>query len=220
MSAGGVTKTVMSTSTIVVTKCLSGCLQTPVSQPALPATTLITQVSTLPSASAGACPARLSAGQYEYPHLIIPVSSHEPETAFGTSYNGTINSVVSSIFNFDIPASDAGKTCSLIFLLPQQTELTTSAFELTGSGGLDISQLKAPATEQTTYNSVPQTEVYMPEHLGGPSGVAPGNEYVVTSGPCAAGQRIGYLVAATGTLNLNYFQDYNPSAIGFYITVC
>lgn len=208
--SGAETKTFMTTSTVTVTSCAGGCPSAP--------TTLVTKTSVLPAASpvtASSCPASLS-GTYEYPHLIVPVSKDKPDTAQGTSYNGTISPSTSSIFNFDIPASDSGKTCSLVFLLPTQDKLTTSAFSLSGSGGFDVAQLKSPATAQTTYKSVPATE----KDLGGPSSVTPGNEYVVASGPCAAGQKVGYEVSATGSLDLNYFQDYNPSPIGFYVTVC
>lgn len=221
--SGGETVTFMTTDVITITSCSGGCpkatsapaSQAPASQASAAPNTLITKTSALPSASAGSCPASLS-GAYEYPHLIVPVNKDEPTTAGGTSFNGTFSSTVSSIFNFDIPASDAGKTCTLVFLLPTQGELTTSAFSLSGSGGLDVALLSSPATEQTSYDTVPSID----KDYGGPSSVTPGNEYVIASHPCPSGQRIGVEVSATGTLDLNYFQDYNPSPIGLYITVC
>ncbi|GAM86904.1 hypothetical protein ANO11243_049250 [Dothideomycetidae sp. 11243] len=103
------------------------------------ATTLVTVTSCPPGASSAApapatsapstpstsgCPANLN-GNWQYPHLIVPVSSSSPNTAYGTQYFGTINSTVSSIFNFDIPASYAGKTCSVVSCL------TCSAVSLT-----------------------------------------------------------------------------------------
>ena len=180
-------------------------------------TTLITTTTALPAASAGAsgCPASLS-GQFEFPHLIVPVNRDQPDTSYGTSYNGTISPSISSIFNFDIPPSTSGKTCTLVFLLPTQDELTTSAFSLSGSGGFGLAQLKSPATEQTTYNTVPETD----RELEGPSTVTPGSQYVIVSGSCAAGSRIAYRVSATGSLDLNYFQNFNPAPIGFYVTIC
>ena len=230
-------ETVTSTNVETITSCSGGCHAPSApagsapagsapagSAPAAPApvvtgpTTLITHTSVLPSASAvsaSSCPASLS-GTYEYPHLIVPVDKSQPDQQGGTSYNGTISSTISSIFNFDIPPTDAGKTCTLVFLLPEQSQLTTSAFSLSGSGGFDVAQLSSPATEQTTYNTVPSVA----NDLGGPSSVTPGNEYVIASGSCAAGQKISYEVTATGSLDLNYFQDYNPSPIGFYVTVC
>ena len=182
--------------------------------------TLITKTSVLPAASASGasasgCPASLS-GTHEFPHLIVQVNKDSPTTAGGTSYNGTFSSTVSSIFNFDIPESYSSKTCSLVFLLPTQDELVSSAFTLSGSGGLDVAQLKTPATEQTSYSTIPAIE----SDLGGPTSVIPGNEYVIASGSCAAGQTISYEVGATGGLALNYFQDSSAAAIGFYITVC
>ena len=230
-------ETVTSTNVQTITSCSGGChapsapaVSAPAgsapagSAPAAPApvvtgpTTLITQTSVLPSASAvsaSGCPASLS-GTYEYPHLIVPVDKSQPDQQGGTSYNGTLSSTISSIFNFDIPPNDAGKTCTLVFLLPEQSQLTTSAFSLSGSGGFDVAQLSSPATEQTTYNTVPSVA----SDLGGPSSVTPGNEYVIASGACAAGEKISYEVTATGSFDLNYFQDYNPSPIGFYVTVC
>lgn len=216
--------TVFSTEAITITSCSGGCPEKTQTQPTSSATTvpttLITKTSVLSAASeavatASGCPASLS-GTYEYPHLIVPVDKENPDTAGGTSYNGTISSTVSSIFNFDIPSSDSGKTCTLVFLFPTQNELTTSAFGLGGSGGLDVAELSGPATEETSYNTVPSVA----KDLGGPSSVTPGNEYVIASGSCTAGTRIGYEVSATGSLSLNYFQDFNPSPIGFYITVC
>ena len=165
--------------------------------------------------SPGACPTTLS-GQYEYPHLIVPIDSAHPSTASGTSYNGSLSSTVSSIFNFDIPPSDEGKTCSLVFLLPEKSQLQTSSYSFNGAGGIDVSGLSAPATEGTSYSSCPSTS----EEVGSVSSVKPGSSYVLSSGPCAAGKRVGYKVSATGGLELEYFQDYNPSPIGLYITVC
>lgn len=222
--ASGGEATVVSTDEITITSCPGGCPKESQAQPeaasvvASAPSTLITKTSILPAASAASassCPASLS-GTFEYPHLIVPVAKDQPDQAGGTSYNGTISSTISSIFNFDIPSTDAGKTCTLVFLLPLQTQLTTSAFSLSGSGGFDVAQLSGPATEETSYNTVPSVA----SDLGGPSSVTPGNEYVIASGPCAAGSRIGYEVTATGSLDLDYFQDYNPSPIGFYITVC
>ncbi len=183
-------------------------------------TTLITKTSVLPAASssgvsAPGCPASLSSN-HEFPHLIVPVYKDASTKAGGTNYNGTFSPTVSSIFNFDIPESDSGKTCSLVFLLPNKDELVSSAFTLSGSGGLNVARLKSPATEQTSYNTVPSVDYDM----GGPTSVTPGNEYVINSRPCSAGQTISFEVSATGSLALNYFQDSTAAAIGFYVTVC
>ena len=182
---------------------------------AAPPTTLITATSAAPAATGSNCPTNLNAG-YEFPHLIVPVNKDKPDQAYGTSYNGTITPSISSIFNFDVPASYAGKTCTLFFLFPTQDKLVTSAYSFSGSGGFDVEKLQSPATEQTTYNTVPGHL----DSFGGPSSVSPGNEYLIKSGPCSAGQRVAYKVSSTGSLSLNYFQDFNPSPIGLYYTYC
>ncbi|EME39308.1 glycoside hydrolase family 17 protein [Dothistroma septosporum NZE10] len=216
-TGSGKTMTVYSSTLVTVTSCLGGCPEG--------ATTLATEpaaVSTVPAASATApassgsnCPTDLN-GQYEYPHLIVPVDSQIPEKAYGTSYNGTINPTVSSIFNFDIPPSAAGKTCSLVFLFPSQKDLQTSAYTFNGKGGIKVSELTAPATEQTTYETIPASS----GNVQTIASVAPGNEYLVFSHECGAGQRVAFDFSSTGGLDLSYFQDYNPSPIGAYVTVC
>ena len=216
--------TILSTQAVTVTSCSGGCpkqtqAQSTVGLASAPST-LITKTTVLSAASeavatASSCPASLS-GNYEYPHLIVPINKDTPDAPGGTSYNGTINPSISSIFNFDIPSSDSGKTCTLVFFFPTQSELTTSAFSLSGSGGFDVALLSSPATESTTYNTVPSVK----KDLGGPSSVTPGNEYVIYSGACSAGSTLGFEVTSTGGLDLNYFQDYNPYPIGLFVTVC
>ena len=224
--SGGAVSTVLSTSTLTITSCAGGCSggassapspstaappSSVASQPAAPAPS----ASSTGSAPAGACPAALS-GTYEYPHLMVPVDESQPNTALGTSYNGTFSSTVSTIFNFDIPPGDAGKTCTLVFLLPDLKDLQTSSYTLSGSGGIDVKGLQAPADQGTTYSNVPASS----GDVGSVASISSGNSYTISSGACAADQRIGYEVSATGSLALNYFQDYNPSPLGMYITVC
>jgi hypothetical protein len=154
-------------------------------------------------------------GNYQFPHLIVPVDSQNPNQAYGTSYNGKIDSHTCSIFNFDIPASYSGQTCTVVFLFPKQKDLQTSSFTVSGSGNVDFSELTSPATQGTTYANQPSKK----GDLGNFS-VAPGNSYTVASGACAAGQTVSYEVCAEGSFALNYFQDYNPSPIGLYVRNC
>jgi len=89
-------------------------------------TSIATSVQSSSSCTATALTGSSTSGNYQYPHLIIPVSSSTPNTAAGTSYFGTISTNMSTIFNFDIPSSNSSSTCNLIFLLPLQPGLETS----------------------------------------------------------------------------------------------
>ena len=160
------------------------------------------------------CPTNLN-GAYEYPHLIVPIDSSNPTKAVGTSYFGEVSSSISSIFNFDIPASDSGKTCSLVFLLPTQAQLTTSSFNMSGNGGLACSLLNGVATSTTSFSNAPSVK-----NDYGVTIIAPGNSYSIATFPCPAGRAISVELKASGDIFLNYFQDYNPSPIGLYITKC
>ncbi|KAL8931129.1 MAG: hypothetical protein Q9208_000233 [Pyrenodesmia sp. 3 TL-2023] len=168
-----------------------------------------------PSTPAGSCPASLD-GDFEFPHLIVPVDKNQPDTALNTGFNGIASSTVSSIFNFDIRPSYAGRTCSLVFLFPTRESLQTSNYTLSGSGGLDIARLVSPSTAETTFNNQPAVNVT----VGSIPNLQAGNSYTIGSGGCFAGARVAYKVSATGSLDLDYFQDFNPAPIGLYITVC
>lgn len=165
-------------------------------------------------ASGSACQTSLT-GAYETPHLIVPVDSSQPDKAEGTQYNATISQTKSTIFNFDIPSSYSGKQCSLIFLFPQQSQLETSGFTQSGSGGLTFTKLNNIASQSTTYGNVGQGQ-----QIGSISSVSPGNSYVVSTGACAAGQTESIEVSSTNGYELEFFEDWNPSPIGVFITSC
>ena len=122
----------------------------------------------------------------------------------------------------------------MVFLLPEQKDLVTSSYTISGAGGLHFQELSSPATESTTYANTPApagVDVTIPS-------VTAGNDYTVVSHACGAGERISFKVSATGSLDLSYFQDYNAyvtgcqilsqisanrvlrSPIGVYVSVC
>lgn len=138
-----------------------------------------------------------------------------PNRAYGTSYFGAVNSTTCSIFNFDIPQSYSGHTCTLVFLFPTQAQLQTSSYTISGTGQIDFTQRTSAATQQTTYANQAGRQTDF-----GNFTVAPGNSYTIATGSCAAGQTVSYEMCGSGSLNLNYFQDYNPSPIGLYIREC
>ncbi|KAJ5621356.1 hypothetical protein N7528_006139 [Penicillium herquei] len=159
------------------------------------------------SGSSGtSCGTTLTSGSFEFPHLIIPIDSNSPNTASGTSFNGEVTSTISSIFNFDIPASDSGKTCSLVFLFPEKADLQTSSYTFSGDGKVNFSELSKAASSSTTYNNAPSVS----NNLGDVT-ISPGNSYVISTFSCPAGQAIAFEMKNAGTTNLDYFQDYNPS---------
>ena len=163
----------------------------------------------------GHCPSSLS-GEFQYPHLIVSVDKSAPDTAQGNGYDAHFTPKISSIFNFDIPPSYKGLTCSLIFFLPTREWLQTSNYTLSGSGGVNVAQLQNPATAETAYNSVSAVTA----EIGSVPEIQPGSSYQIASSECAAGTRVGYEVDATGDLDLEYFQDYNPAPIGLYLIAC
>ncbi|KAM0335475.1 hypothetical protein ACHAQA_000523 [Verticillium albo-atrum] len=167
-----------------------------------------------PKQDDNSCPTDLS-GTYEYPHLIIPVDSSNPDKAAGTSYNGEVNSKISSIFNFDIPSAYKGKTCSLVFLFPKKEDLETSDWKLSGSGEVDFCKLEGVADEKTTYNNAPGVESDLKTVK-----VEAGNGYSIATFDCPAGEAVSFEIKGKGDTSLWFFEDYNPSPLGLYITAC
>ena len=155
--------------------------------------------------ASSSCPTDLS-GSYETPHLIVPIDSSSPSNAAGTSYNGTVSNTVSTIFNFDIPQSDSGKTCSLVFLFPELQDLETSSYSFNGDGKIDFAQLSDTASQDTSYSNAPGVK----QDLGTMT-VSPGNSYSVATFSCPAGQSVAYEMKNAGSTNLDFFEDWNPS---------
>ncbi|KAI4616891.1 hypothetical protein J4E83_006473 [Alternaria metachromatica] len=162
----------------------------------------------------GSCPQDLN-GNYEYPHLIVPVDSEQPDKAHDTSYNGMVDSHTCTIFNFDIPASMAGKKCSAMFMLPKKEDLETSDYTMSGHGECTVSKLKGPADAMTTYKNMPAKEKDV-AHME----MTPGNTYPVETGDCEAGKTVTYMICGSGDFSMDYFQDYNPSPLGMYVRQC
>ncbi len=49
--------------------------------------------------------------------------------------------------------------------------------------------------------------------------MTPRSSTVVTSFACPAGHAVSYEISSGGGSSLSYFQDYNPSPIGIYISL-
>lgn len=174
-----------------------------------------------PSTPTGsACPTDL-AGDYQYPHLIVPVNASTPSQSYGTQYNGQISTSpqICTLFNFDIPQSYAGSACSAVFLLPHKDELETSDYDLTPASGGSVSfaQLAAPADQTTAWDSVPAKKQDLGEF-----DIAAGTRFVVATAECQAGQTVAYEMCAQqgGDLSFEWFQDWNPSPIGLFVRKC
>ncbi|KAF2835267.1 hypothetical protein M501DRAFT_1020042 [Patellaria atrata CBS 101060] len=159
------------------------------------------------------CPADLE-GPFQFPHLIVPIDASKPHKACGTQYNGVCSATKSTIYNFDIPESYKGKTCSLIFLFPKKGHMETSDYKYNGHGSIRASVLWAPADEHTTYANAPAKKRDF-----GSFDIKPGHEYVLDTYPCRHGMRIGFELESEG-IELEYFQDYNPEPIGLYLRQC
>lgn len=162
--------------------------------------------TTATQSSASSCATTLTSGEYQYPHLIIPVNSSTPDTAYGTQYFGTVSETVSTIFNFDIPSSYEGSTCNLVFMFPEKADLETSDYTFSGNGKIDFSKLSEVASSSTTYDNAPSVS----EDLGDIT-ISAGNTYVVSTFSCPAGETVAYEMSEAGTTDLHWFNDWNPS---------
>jgi hypothetical protein len=120
---------------------------------------------------------------------------------------------ISSIFNFDIPESYEGQECSLVFLFPEQSQLQTSSFSLSGSGAVDCARLSMPAVATTSFSNAPSIAMDL-----GSFTLQPGNSYTFARFGCPAGMTVAFELSSVGGTSLTYFQDFNQCPIGLYIT--
>lgn len=127
---------------------------------------------------------------------------------------------VSTVFNFDIPAWWAGKTCSLVFLFPPADALRDAWFAFEPTWGVaDFSVLARPADAATTFDNMPPVW----EDFGEFS-LFPGNAYVIKTHECPAGKSVGIEMSGRSKdgygFDLSFFQNYSPVPIGLYIRAC
>lgn len=143
--------------------------------------------------SSSKCPLDLKAGTFEYPHLL--------EVNGVNGYFGGVNSTANTTFTFDIPASDKGKMCNTYFILPAKGTMETSDYQLTTAGDAKIHVSESKHGEVASF--IPKED----------------EDWLVFSEECPAGGQIKYNMGAEKGINLSWFQDYNPCAVGMYVIV-
>ncbi|OTB12534.1 hypothetical protein K445DRAFT_320976 [Daldinia sp. EC12] len=165
-----------------------------------------------PTPSSTGCPGELT-DEWESPNLIVPVDSSHPNKAYGSSTSGEVSSTISSIFRFHVPSSDAGKTCKLVFFLPNKTE--DASTKLVGSGAIEFSRLDGGVDLDTTQNNLPDmAQSY--NRLA----VAPGNAYTIESFTCPSDEDVVVeLSSAPGSQTaLRFAQDSTDACpLGLYL---
>jgi len=149
--------------------------------------------------------------------MIIPVSKNNPSQGYSQVWNGTMNSDMDSIFNFDIKPSYAGKSCTLFFMPPTADQLASASFPWgsSGSGSIAVSQLSSWVGENVTTSTLPSAV-----SVGSLTSLLPGANAVVFSTFCPAGSRMSFKFSTSGSLALNYYQYVLPYSIGVYMSVC
>lgn len=103
---------------------------------------------------ASGCPHDLD-GDFEFPHLIVPVDKTHPDRALGNQFNGIIDDEHCTLYNFDINPNQAGKKCSLVWLFPEKNNLSHSSFDFSAESHppavMEFWHLRDPASEKTTW---------------------------------------------------------------------
>jgi len=180
----------------------------------LPVSSLLAPAPFVPSNQTPSCSTDLL-GPYEFPHLILPVSKAFPnQTSGGTDYYAYFSTTTSTVFTFDFHTNYANSMaiCSLVFLLSIDQRYT-----ITGSGGIVASLLSTPVSEATTYSILSAGKT----NVGGIKDLEPGTNAVLWTEKCAAlGARTSFLLEATGSLNLTYFQTSGEPANGLWVREC
>ncbi|OCK76950.1 hypothetical protein K432DRAFT_385067 [Lepidopterella palustris CBS 459.81] len=141
------------------------------------------------------CPVNLSS-TYEYPHLIVPVNECNLNTALGNGHP-----LYPPCSNFDIPAFRAGKTSSLVFILPTKTQQWWDQYTMSGAGAINVYKLPNPASTISTFNNIDAGEL-----VGSVPNLTPGSVCTISSGPCTPRQKLGNRIDPLETLTCSIFK--------------
>lgn len=145
---------------------------------------------------------------FQAPSLIVPFEISNPKKVIGDSYTAQLSPTVSTVFVFDVDSAHQGKTCTLALHIPPPFDFPAfTPLHINAPGGIIVSRVdgQVPTVGQTGT-------------LGSVASVEYGSQNNVVSGPCEAGQKVGYQVDSVGGLTMDFFQMVNPP-MGFFLLV-
>jgi glucan endo-1,3-beta-D-glucosidase len=142
----------------------------------------------------------------------VPIDNANPDRVIGNSFSADISLTKSTLFDFHLPPTYAGKSCNLTFILPRQSADFWTPFEISSPGGLNFIQLNNLASTTTSRCNVSDGV-----GVGRIDQLRPGQRYTVSTAACQAGQGIGYELESIGGLDLRFFQLQIPP-LGLFIT--
>ena len=146
------------------------------------------------------------------PQLIVPVDKSQPTAVIGKQFIGRLDLLHSTLFNFNVPADYAGRTCRLTFFIPSPSAEWWQPVQYKTSGGIAVSQLDQLATETTSFSTVGASRP-----VGSVGLLAKGTANPIASFPCPEGTQVGYIVDGIGGLDLQFFEIIIP-ALGLFMT--
>lgn len=181
--------------------------------------------SVLPS-PARDCPVMAPGTGYDAPRLLVPVDRANPAKAYGPSARGQVSANASTVFNFDMPWSWAGRSCKAFFSLPAVAQLGEEAsgdLLLGGAAAVAFARVAPRAAPDTTFQDVLGHAPGAEQRVDlGAAYLVPGTTYVVESFACLPGQTVTYLATEPeghDTL-LVYTQGTPPLLLGLFIATC
>lgn len=138
----------------------------------------------------------------------MPFEKANPNKVIGDGYTAQLSPTVSTAFAFDIDSAYQGKTCTLTLRIPPAFDFPDfTPLHINAPGGVSVVRVDA----ETLTGS--QTKP-----VGSIASVGYNGQYNVASGPCEAGQRVGYQVESTGGLTMDFFQMVIPP-LGFFLLI-
>lgn len=156
---------------------------------------------------------------------MIPVDRANPDKPYGPTLYGQVSPNASTLFNFDIPSSDAGKSCKVFLSMPSQSVMQTTQggkYYFTGDGSVVFSRMGSLASQDSTYNDIALGRIGRRD-LGAIK-MSPGNNYVIETFDCgsAIGLGVSYMITEPAGRDtcLVYYQQGAPVPVGMFISTC
>lgn len=152
-------------------------------------------------------------GPFEAPNLIIAIDKASPTKVLGNGVTAQLSPNMSTVFVFDVRSEFQGKMCDLVFFVPPVLVFADLApVKILSPGGINVSRVRT----QVASNDISASSIEASGKMGGTLSIDFAAQYNVGREPCAAGQRVAYLVESVEGLAMDFFQMTSP-ALGLFM---
>lgn len=145
-------------------------------------------------------------GDFVAPHLIVPVDMSNTNKVAESSFTAHLSQAMSTLLQYEVKPSAAGKTCTLVFYMPPIFQYPDmSPVKVKSPGGISVLTFGEPfngdmkAVNLGTLTSMGLVRALEHGHL-----------YSIPVGPCQVGRPLNLMISSIEGLDMTWFQLVSP----------